>query len=172
MTPGFMSVGEFRALFAGGAIRTWMDWSVLDDTTCVVTPRVCLGAGELGSCSTVWYRSGGEPADWRDQAAQRVTVAEEAARSPRRAADSTFIDAPHVFPALETGNGEVMLLDGNHRAVALAASGAAIHVLLVVLRGPRDPLICPDLIHELHGTSDEYEWRSLVAQIDRKFAGP
>lgn len=170
MTRGFMSVGEFRALFAGAAVRTWVDWSALTDDNAVVSTRLCLRAAQLGECSTVWYRSRGEPTHWREQGALRVTVADEVRHSGISGIDETFVDTPHMFPALDTGAGTVMLLDGNHRAVALASSGGAIHVLVVILTGPRDPLVFPDLIHEVHGASSRSTWSGLVSQIDGKFA--
>lgn len=167
-----MPMAEFESLFAAGAIRTWVDWAALDDTNCHVRAQVCTTSAQLGSCDTVWYRVGDQPAEWRDEQARRARVAEVAAGVEPEGLDGTFLDAPHVFPALNLGDGRVMLLDGNHRAVAMVASGQRFHVLLMVLTGPMDPMIFPDLIHERGcDASDPAGWAQLVTEIDRKFLG-
>lgn len=153
-----LSMADFESLFVMRAIRTWVDWGALDDSNCTVRAAVITSVEALRRCQTVWYRSQGERADWRDQAARRVTVGEEADHVDLETLDRRLSDVPHVFPALDLGGGRLMLLDGNHRAVALASLEDALHVLLLVVAGPREPLIFPDLIHETHRSDPSRQW--------------
>lgn len=159
---------DFETLFSRGAVRAWVDWDALDETNCVLSGAIVSDLSELRSVETVWYRRDGHRTTWRDKYAHRATVGEEADRAPA----ATFgegLDAPQLFPALATSGGGLTLLDGNHRAVATAALGHTVRVLLMVIHPPRDPLLVPDLIHEVHGESSEKEWLAMVRKIDRKF---
>ena len=51
-----------------------------------------------------------------------------------------------MFPVYEIPGGQ-LILDGNHRAVALAISNQRFELSLAVLRGPIDRDALPDLIH-------------------------
>ena len=166
-----MSMADFESLFAVRAIRTWVDWEALDDSNCTVRAAILTDVESLRRIHTVWYRNQGEPADWRDQAARRVSVGEEADRVTLDTLDRRLLDVPHVFPALDLGGGQLMLLDGNHRAVALAALGNPIHLLLLILEGPHEPLVFPDLIHEAEVSGPADKWLDKVAEIETKFYG-
>lgn len=167
-----ISMTDFESLFVLRAIRTWADWESLDDANCTVRAAVLTDVEALRRCQTVWYRSRGRRSDWRDQKASRVTVGDESDRVDLQTLDRRLLDVPHVFPALDLGGGQLMLLDGNHRAAALAALRDPLHVLLLVLTGPPDPMIFPDLIHETHRFDSPRHWRKLVAKIDQKFLRP
>lgn len=166
-----LSLADFEALVGLSAIRTWVDWESLSDANCTVRMDVVPGTEALRRCQTVWYRNRGTRSEWRDQNARRVRVGEEAERSRPQPWVGGHLDVPQVFPALDLGGGEVMLLDGNHRAVALAGSPQPSQALLLVLAGPRDPLVFPDLVHEVHGADPPSVWRARIAEIDAKFGG-
>jgi hypothetical protein len=65
-----------------------------------------------------------------------------------------------------------MLLDGNHRAVALAAAHYPVRALLMVVKGPKTPFVFPDLIHETHGLDTPRNWRACVSAIEGHFGRP
>ena len=46
------------------------------------------------------------------------------------------------------------MLDGNHRAVAVAVARVPFRALIVAIDGPLDPGVLPDLAH-FHGVKDE-----------------
>ena len=167
-----VSMADFERLFVRRAIRTWVDWESLNDSNCTVRALVLTDVEALRRCQTVWYHSHGDRADWRDQSARRTTVGEEADRIDRESLDPRLLDVPQVFPALDLGDGQLLLLDGNHRAVAMAALRDSIHVLLMVLVAPREPLLFPDLIHDIHRSTPPSLWLDQVAEIDAKFRGP
>ncbi|MFJ8912609.1 hypothetical protein [Amycolatopsis sp. NPDC102389] len=154
-----MDVSAFVRLFGGGDIRVKLDWQRVAEE-CVVEERFTCSREELGQLCTVWYVDEfGRDAGYDYEGARPLRVSEveitEATWPPARAsmiaalrrdyasADSTVT---LTLPAYLVG-GEVVLLDGNHRAAAAYLAEADTCLRLYLLSGPTDSEVLPDLGH-------------------------
>ena len=151
-----MNIEEFEVLFKE-EIRVLLDWDQLSSTQVDVRAEAH-DQRSLGGLLTVWYsRPGGEPGSWREPEARPLTVREavksrhlwDADRRARVDALSQSIatvgGAPLLtLPAYRVG-GERLLLDGTHRAAAALQAEVECRVLLMVLDGPLDEGVLPDL---------------------------
>lgn len=174
-----MEVGDFVRLFRG-SVRSLVDWGRLQEH-CSTSIEVVTSKDALGELSTVWYRSpSGALSGWRDMEAMRLRVDECAhlhnfpsyesanhlrklvSQFNRQVAESVF-----CFPAIRTRD-ETLLLDGNHRCVALYRSDMPVRILLAIASGSADEYLLPDLLHNV-GISDSTRWAHAVSLIESHF---
>jgi hypothetical protein len=180
-----MDVDEFATVFRDGGVRSWLDWEVALRGRFPVDETFSRSVDLLGSLQTVWYlRDDGGFGDWRQPTHQRQSVAEAAGLSDFPSARSrayinelaagyaAAADPPVlVLPAYRTADGRPILLDGNHRAVAAYRGARAPRLLVYCLIGPADPLVFPDLLHEV-GAKSEADWAAMVERIHDRFLRP
>lgn len=151
-----MTNEEFLARFDGGrAIRVCFD-RALFCRECHVkeTPRL----NDFNRVLSSWY--GNDQAVelcYLDSTAWPLSVPDVAKRldefcQQRRSRIACYAkriqngeEGPFEFPAYALPNGQFMLLDGNHRLVALQKSGIIASVALHVVHGPFDQNILADL---------------------------
>lgn len=158
-----MRVEDFATIFRdGGGVRVMLAWERLGSPEFGVTATYSRSPRLLGAMFTVWY-AGPDGADadcW--SAARPLRVAEAGRTEPswpaeraRRIAgfERAFREAPEparlVLPAFALGQGALLLLDGNHRAVAAHRAGVPVRLLVYALRGPLREEILPDLRHHV-----------------------
>lgn len=154
-----IDIHDFVTVF-GSTVRARLDWSRVR-TECTVDESFSDSREDLGALYTVWYAGPGERhAAYDDPEVRPLRVRETTLTESTWPADrATKIDAmsadygsvdvePLVLPlpAYRVGAGVVML-DGNHRAVAAFRASSEVRLLLFILDGPQDPGILPDLVH-------------------------
>ena len=157
-----MDVDEFATVFADGAIKARLDWSVVRER-CTVRESFSRSAEVLGSLFTVWYigPDGGYRA-YLDPDARPLRVRDHRdARSSWPAHRARKIDdlvtqfkaadqpVQLVLPAYALPGNEMVLLDGNHRAVAAYLTDVPVRTMVFALHGPVDEAVLPDLRHHL-----------------------
>lgn len=176
-----MKASEYRDLFSH-EVRAWVGWEKLT-AGARVSVRAITSRESLGQISTVWYLDQvGNLSEWRDRTARRLTVAEAAGRNDAPSVGGRhFIDSverefsegihPRAWglPLCETSRGECILIDGNHRCVALFNSSAPIRILAAVLHVKDDYLALPDLIHDSSATPKAQSWDRAVQDIESAF---
>ncbi len=176
-----VDTSDFRRIFEPD-VRCLVDWPRLEEH-CHVSLELITAPEELGALSTVWYvRDDDRLGGWQDQHAVRVTVNDAARRTDFPSRESAGYveriqrgilagDHPRVWvtPAFRTQTGETIILDGNHRAVALLMSGAPIALFVAVAQGLDDARVFPDLLHERADRLTATEWGSEVRVLRRHF---
>lgn len=137
----------------------------------------------LGSLETVWYiQPDGSLGDWRDQASRRVSVQETIGipdfPSVESAAYISYLTAHAeneavptilVLPCYRTQTGKLLILDGNHKAVAAFRAKQEVRLLVFAVTGIDNPLILPDLLHEIHRDAAPTVWATRRAEIEQGF---
>lgn len=170
-------------IFRGGGIRSWLDWEMIQSPDYSVLELFSRSVADVSKFETVWYiRADGSLGDWRNRDDRRVSVKDAAARRdfPSKASeqyiqrlisDMRASSAPHylVLPCYRTRSGKYFILDGNHRAIAAYRSGMDVRLLIFALSGPDDPLLLPELLHELDPEPSAELWAQYQAKIERKF---
>lgn len=148
-----------------------------------VTEIFSRSVAAVSGLETVWYvRPDGSLGDWRNQGDRRVSVKEAAARRdfPSQASEQYIqrlmsgmraSPAPPylILPCYRTQRGKLIMLDGNHRAIAACRAGMNVRLLIFALAGPDDPLLLPDLLHEMSPESSAERWAECQAKIEQKF---
>lgn len=74
-----------------------------------------------------------------------------------------------VLPCYRTSGGKLLILDGNHRAIAAFKSGEDIRLLIFAVTGLDNPLVLPDLLHETNSDSPPEVWAALRAEVEHNF---
>lgn len=161
MTAGWpVPADDFVLLFGDGCIRAQLNWAKLE-RDCRIEASVSRSRAVLGDLYTVWYSGPeGHDSEFRDADARPLRVRETefteatwpAARAERIAeferryrADGRPVHLP--LPVYVLDDGELLLLDGTHRAVAAHRSGVDVRLLLFAVHGPVDQAMLPDLRH-------------------------
>lgn len=170
-----LSVADVRSLFGPPVTRVMLDWDALDAAHAPVTVQVLTGTGlhRLLTPWYLHPRTGREVSyDHPDATPLRAAEVPShlAGLDPERLARINAIAdscTPHAetwllpcyalptFPArTETGpdgpdgpgeEGDLLLLDGNHRIAAHFVHHLHARVLALVVHGPLDPAVLPDL---------------------------
>jgi hypothetical protein len=178
-----IKVSEFATVFHDQGIRSWFDWEFLRSPDYSVTEIFSRSAQVLGSLETVWYvQPDGSPGDWRGRGNRRLRVEEAALRDDfpdsksygyiqELAAGMRKGRAPYhlLLPCYRTERGRLLILDGNHRAVAAFKSDIDSRLLIFAITGPDNPFMLPDLLHEKNYDADPEAWERLRAEIEEKF---
>ncbi|MEV0647166.1 hypothetical protein AB0I28_18045 [Phytomonospora sp. NPDC050363] len=150
---------DFEAFFRGGDLRVPLAWDRLAEAGCTATIEVGRSAAELGECHTTWYAdAGGAATVWDAPGARPLRVREAGAlqnhdaRRTERLAEYVRDFAAAIGPVrlvlpAYTVNGDTLLLDGAHRAVAAWRARPDLRVLLWRLHGPADEKLLPHLRH-------------------------
>ena len=178
-----IKVSDFITIFHDGGIRSWLDWEMIQSPGYSVTEIFSRSVTAVSGLETVWYaRPDGSLGDWRNRSDRRLSVKDAAARRdfPSQASED-FVQklmsgmraspAPPylVLPCYRTQRGSLIILDGNHRAVAACRAGMNVRLLIFALAGPDDPLVLPDLLHEVGLESSAERWAGYQAKIEQKF---
>jgi len=176
---------DFITVFRDSGIRSWFDWGRLQPPEFTVVECFSKSKAVLGKLETVWYVwPDGSLGDWRNQGNRRVNV-EEAAQLNRFPNDKSYDYIRHlmaqmqdasaplmlVLPCYRTRGGKLLILDGNHRAIAAFKSGKDIRLLIFAVAGLDNPLVLPDLLHETNSDSSPEAWAAWRAEIEHNFEG-
>ncbi len=178
-----IKVSDFIMIFRNAGIRSWIDWELIQSPSYSVTERFSRSVADVNDLETVWYiRPDGSLGDWRNQSDRRLSVKDAAARRDfpsernekyvqRLISDMRTSPTPPylVLPCYRTQHGKLIILDGNHRAVSAFRSDIDVRLLIFALSGPDDPLVLPDLLHEISSESSAELWAQYRAEIERKF---
>jgi hypothetical protein len=153
-----MNIEEYRDCFKG--ISVCLNWQQAFCEQWQVTSSHIWSPDGIRDIYMPWYlSSSGTPASYTDQAASPVTVGKVADNidvwpTKRARIDCyryKFLVDPKVvpisLPAYSLPNNGRLLLDGNHRAVALAIARVKCEVTLVSICGPISSGALPDLSH-------------------------
>ncbi|WP_394214081.1 hypothetical protein [Brachybacterium vulturis] len=136
-----------------------IQWSVLREQGTRISHAAILDREQLGALYTVWYLSSdGQHESSYDQADDRPLTISQAFSSFDRL-DSLRQQQVNRLSALDLGSSVLsvlccevpdglLILDGNHRACALYASGVReLHILATIISGPLSRTALPDLQH-------------------------
>lgn len=178
-----IEIHDFVTIFRGAGIRSWLDWDLLQSANYSVLEKYSRSRVSLGELETVWYiKSDGSLGDWRNQGNRRLRVCEAAARADFPSAESarymqqlaagmraSTTPSLLVLPCYQTGRGGVLILDGNHRAVAAVKAEVDVRLLIFAITGPDNPLMLPDLLQEKGIDSTPELWARHRAEIEAKF---
>ena len=155
-------------IFGGGSIRARIDWARLERAEFTVHDEYSASSERLGELWTVWYVGpDGMAAEYRDASARPLRVRDVGASEPlsrdasrrarlarlRASFMATAEPAVLTLPGFRLPGDEVLLLDGNHRAVAAHLARVPVRLLLFLLHGPLTPVLLPDLEHHLDAPS-------------------
>ncbi len=176
-------VSDFITVFRGSGIRSWFDWELLQSRDYSVAETFSRSNTVLGALETVWYTwPDGSLGDWRNQGNRRLRVEEVASRRnfpdkkscnyiQRLASGMRGNSTPLylILPCYRTERGRVLVLDGNHRAIAAFKSEVDIRLLIFAITGPDNPLMLPDLLHETNPDATAEAWAHCRAEIEKKF---
>jgi hypothetical protein len=176
-------VSDFITIFRGAGIRSWFDWELLQSCNYSVVEVFSRSRTLLGAAETVWYTwPDGSLGDWRNQGNQRLRVEDVAARDnfPDKkshdyiqslTSDMRNNSTPPslVLPCYRTERGKVLILDGNHRAIAAFKSEVDIRLLIFAITGTDNPLMLPDLLHEVNPGATTEAWAHYRTEIEEKF---
>jgi hypothetical protein len=139
----------------------------------------------MGGLETVWYTwPDGSIGDWRNQGNRRLQVKEAATRPDfpnessydyieRLISDIRAGSTPPylVLPCYRTQRDKLIILDGNHRAIAAFRSDMDVRLLIFAVTGTDNPLLLPDLLHETIPDSTAEVWVHYRTEIEKKFKG-
>jgi hypothetical protein len=153
-----MPFSEFERFFRPH-VRVLFAWQQLERLAPRTRFRVLSTQRGLGSLFCPWYVNGsGQIVGYGDPDARPLTVpaaaeiewplkrtvaVQQLAKSFRKA----DVPVQVVLPAYVIDARRDLLLDGNHRAVALIAARVPFRALIVAVEGPVNPEILPDLAH-------------------------
>lgn len=176
-------VSDFLTIFRESGVRSWFDWDLLRLPEYAVIETFSRSKAILGSLETVWYASPDRSlGDWRDQGNRRLRVEEAAPMTnfPSKSSNdyieqlaSGMRSSPTppylVFPCYRTQQGKMLILDGNHRAIAAFKSGTNLRLLIFAITGPDNPFMLPDLMHETASDLTPGAWAQRCTEIEEKF---
>ena len=148
---------SFQKLF-GSNIRAMLNWDLLKQHEALIETMVIDTHDEIASLFTVWHIGmDGAPASWDKAGACPLSIRETIAPSyqwndQRKHTISSFqnhyLSSPEsvnlILPVYRVNTGYV-LLDSTHRVVAVHQAGINFSAMLVVINGPVDERILPDL---------------------------
>lgn len=153
-----ISIEDAHRLFGPPVVRALLDWERLTDLQAPLSQRVVHSPDEIGRLSSTWYVdvTRGEETSYRDTDSRPLKISELrdhlAMLEPGRVERMRQIALTHrqgtgtwVVPCYALPGGDLLLLDGNHRIGAFALHGLAARLLAVVIHGPVQPEILPDL---------------------------
>jgi hypothetical protein len=178
-----IEVADFITVFQDSGVRSWFDWARVVSPEFTVTEIFSRSKSLLGQLETVWYTSpDGSLGDWRNQGHKRVLVEDAAQRvkfpseqSSRyiyrllMAMQAEPVPLRLVLPCYRTGSGSLLILDGNHRAVAAYQSESDVRLLIFAISGPDNPLVLPDLVHETSSDLSPEDWTTRCKEIEKNF---
>lgn len=153
-------VSTFHGLFAGPAgIRVRIDWNETLRRDLPVSVRFVSTFDAFERCYFPWYvPDHGDEAGFDDEA-RPVAVSDLPEIEPRlredrrwkiarlRAALRESGGVQLLVPAYDLGDDRLLLLDACHRIAALADAPVPLAAAILILHGPLDPRILPDLDH-------------------------
>jgi hypothetical protein len=178
-----IDVTEFATVFRDSGIRSWLDWDRIISSNYSVEQIVSRSIFALGELETVWYiQPDGSRGDWREQDSRRVCVQEAArltnfpntessayishlAAQMEKAATPTIL----TLPSYMAKTGQLLILDGNHRAVAAFKAKRDVRLLIFAIKGTDNPYVLPDLLHETYGGATPEAWAMRRAEIEHRF---
>ncbi|MEV7030161.1 hypothetical protein AB0N99_08020 [Streptomyces sp. NPDC093272] len=158
-----MSLEDFEARFRPG-IRAELDWIALAEFRAHVQVATFVGdeaKQRLAALFTVWYADPtGADSSWKGPGSRPLRVGEvdrtlhswpDSRRRTVTALTQAFSASPEPVslnvPAYQVGGGRHVLLDGNHRAVAVHQAAVGVHLTVCSLVAPVRESILPDLRH-------------------------
>ena len=170
-------------IFRDAGIRSWFDWELIQSPSYSVVEKFSRSVIDVSRLETVWYiRPDDSLGDWRNQGDRRLSVKDAATRQAFPNKDSEgYIQKlisdmyacgtlPYVIlPCYRTLHGKFIILDGNHRAIAAFRSEMNVRLLIFAVSGPDDPLLLPDLLHEMSSETSAELWAQYRTEIERKF---
>jgi hypothetical protein len=126
-----------------------MNWELLIETKPQISQSVITTKCELGKLTTAWRTKNGNYADGTDNNADILKVKTD--RFPEKietelseGRSATTIPNNFYLPVYKI-KGSHLILDGNHRAVALYRSGVVPNICMLSIEGPICSKILPDL---------------------------
>jgi hypothetical protein len=185
MRGASIKLTDFITIFRDSGVRSWFDWDRLQSPRLTVVECFSKSKSVLGKLETVWYIwPDGSLGDWRNQDNRRVSV-EEAAQLDRfpnakshdyirrltAQMQAASLPLMLVLPCYRTRDGKLLILDGNHRAIAAFKSGQDTRLLIFAVTGLDNPLVLPDLLHETDSDSPPEVWATRRAEIEHNFEG-
>jgi hypothetical protein len=142
-----LSINDFLSLFTG--IQVDMDWQLLLSKNPEIDQSVISTNDDLGKLMTVCRSKEGKYATGRDNEAYILAV--NTCRFPkkfedelRRHQNAAAIPNNFYLPVYKLPDGH-LILDGNHRAVALYRSNIIPNLCMLSIKGPICAEILPDL---------------------------
>lgn len=159
MDKQILRTSDYQTFFGGGAMRSLLDWNLIVRGSYRVEEIYSRDRSLLGALHTVWYTGpDGLSGEWRDPGYRPLRVREVdtnragAARNShigmlQRSFENSGGPIQLVLPAFSVNDGEFLLLDGNHRAVAAFRSRLEVRIGVFALTGPVDSEVLPDLLH-------------------------
>lgn len=142
-------------------VRVMIDHDAVRDMSFTIK-KVC-SEGDLRKLQMPWYKGASDqfdvPYNFERAAPVRVgQVADDIERwSNKKAGIQCYVNKFRseelinaTVPGYALGNDNTLLLDGNHRAVALVRTGRPFLLNIKVIEGPINPAILPDLAHWRH----------------------
>lgn len=146
-----MDPAEFICCFKD-RIRVQINWHALCASGWEVNHQDLSIPDDAGRVFVPWYAlATGEPCCWRDQGAQVQSIA-DVSLNPALCKKHGICDVsspmpPVTLPAYDVHNRNVLLLDGNHRAVSAMRAGMPLALVLFEIHGPIAERVLPDLKH-------------------------
>jgi hypothetical protein len=143
-----VGINDFLSLFSG--IQVSMNWQLLLSKSPQIDQLPISSKGQLGKLTTVCrVDKNGNYADGRDNDADILTVGanpfpEKFENELRRHQNAATIPNNFYLPVYAINDGH-LILDGNHRAVALYRSGVIPNLCMLSINGPICSQILPDL---------------------------
>ena len=142
-----LSINDFLGLFTG--IQVAMNWQLLLSKNPEIEQSVISMTDDLGKLTTVCRSNNGEYANGLDNEADILTVnyslfPEKFESELRRHQNAASIPNNFYLPVYKLPDGH-LILDGNHRAVALYRSGVIPNLCMLSIKGPICAEILPDL---------------------------
>jgi hypothetical protein len=142
-----LSINDFLGLFT--SISVDMNWELLISKGPTIITSSISGVEDLGKLTTVCRIKNGNYADGRDNEADILTVAspkfpEKFESELQKNQRDAVIPNNFYLPVYEIPTGH-LILDGNHRAVALYRSGVIPNLCMLSIKAPICSKILPDL---------------------------
>lgn len=152
-----LSLTSFQKLFSPN-IRAMLNWDLLEQENAFVDTIVINEHHEIASLFTVWHvNPEGGFADWDDHTAVPLTVGKSLSLEPtwpahrlqnvskfQKGYEESSEPVNLMIPVYSAGK-RFVLLDSTHRAGALHRGKLDFTAMLVVLNGPADERVLPDL---------------------------
>jgi hypothetical protein len=142
-----LTINDFIYRFSG--ITVAMDWELLFSKKPQISQSLISKQNDLGKLITVCRVKNGEYATGRNNEAEILRVnsnlfPEKFENELKQNQNTSAIPNNFYFPVYEIPDGH-LILDGNHRAVALYRSGIIPNLCMVSIKGPICSKILPDL---------------------------
>jgi hypothetical protein len=153
-----MAFSEFERFFRPH-VRVLLAWRQLERLAPSTRFRILSTERDLRSLFCPWYVNGsGQTVGYGDPDARPLTVSAAAeiewplkrtvaVQQLAKAFRKGHVPVQVVLPAYAIDVRRDLLLDGNHRAVALVVARLRFRALIVAVEGPVNPEMLPDLAH-------------------------